>query len=113
MRSSEREDQCRGDRDGSGGGAPGLCSPAKRGSGMVFAGINYWAVLVAAAAGFALGGVWYRGLAKPWMAAHGFTSEQIRAHHGKGTSPLPLVIAVIADVAMAWVLAGLIGHIGA
>jgi len=80
---------------------------------MVFAGLNIWAILVAAAVGFAFGGVWYRLLAQPWMAAHGFTSEQIRAHHGKGASPLPFVIAIAADLLMAWVLAGLIGHMGA
>src|SRR5674476_745221 len=49
---------------------------------MTFAGINYWAVLVAGAIGFAFGGVWYRLLAQPWKAAHGFSTEQIRAHHG-------------------------------
>ena len=47
---------------------------------MTFAGINYWAVLVAGAIGFAFGGVWYRLLAEPWKAAHGFSTEQIRAH---------------------------------
>jgi hypothetical protein len=79
---------------------------------MTFAGINYLAVLVAAAVGFGLGGVWYRALAKPWMAAHGFTSEMIRAHHGKGARPLPFIIAILADLIMAWMLAGLIGHMG-
>ena len=32
---------------------------------MTFAGINYWAVLVAGAIGFAFGGIWYRLLAQP------------------------------------------------
>jgi hypothetical protein len=50
--------------------------------------------------------------AAPWKAAHGFTSEQIRAHHGKGVAPWPLIVALLADLAMAWVLAGVIGHIG-
>jgi Protein of unknown function (DUF1761) len=80
---------------------------------MTFAGINYLAVLVAGALGFGLGGVWYRLLAEPWKAAHGFTTEQIRAHHGKGAGPWPLVIAFIADLVMAWMLAGVIGHLGA
>jgi hypothetical protein len=79
---------------------------------MTFAGINYLAVLVAAAAGFVLGGVWYRLLAKPWMAAHGFTSKKIRVHHGKGAAPWPLIIAAVADLVMAWMLAGVIGHLG-
>ena len=65
---------------------------------MTFAGINYWAVLVAGAIGFAFGGVWYRLLAEPWKAAHGFSTEQIRAHHGKGAAPWPLIIALAADL---------------
>jgi uncharacterized protein DUF1761 len=70
-------------------------------------------VLVAGAVGFAFGGVWYRLLAEPWKAAHGFTKEQIRAHHGSAAAPLPLVIALAADLIMAWMLAGLMGHLGA
>jgi hypothetical protein len=72
--------------------------------------VNLWAVLVSAAAGFALGGVYYRALAKPWMAAHGFTPEMVRAHHGKGAGPWPLVILFAAELAMAFVLAGAIWH---
>jgi Protein of unknown function (DUF1761) len=79
---------------------------------MTFAGINYWAVLVAGAIGFGLGGVWYRLLAAPWKAAHGFSAEQIRAHHGKGAPPWPLIIALAADLIMAWMLAGVMGHLG-
>ncbi|MBI2714195.1 MAG: DUF1761 domain-containing protein [Rhizobiales bacterium] len=80
---------------------------------MTFAGINYIAVLVAGALGFGLGGVWYRLLANPWKAAHGFTTEQIRAHHGSGAAPWPLIVALVADLVMAWILAGVIGHLGA
>src|SRR5262249_4749614 len=80
---------------------------------MTFAGINYWAVLVAGVLGFGLGGVWYRLLAEPWKAAHNFTTEQIRAHHGKRASPMPLIIALVADLVIAWMLAGLMGHLGA
>ncbi|MBI3702911.1 MAG: DUF1761 domain-containing protein [Rhizobiales bacterium] len=80
---------------------------------MAFSGINYWAVLVAGLLGFGLGGVWYRLLANPWKTAHGFTTEQIRAHHGKGAAPWPLIVALAADLLMAWMLAGVIGHLGA
>jgi hypothetical protein len=79
---------------------------------MTFAGINYFAVLVAAAVGFAFGGVWYRLLAGSWKAAHGFTTEQIRAHHGKGAPPWPLIVSFAADLIMAWMLAGVVGHLG-
>lgn len=80
---------------------------------MTFAGINYLAVLVAGAIGFGFGGVWYRLLANPWKAAHGFTTEQIRAHHGKGAPLWPLVTALVADLVIAWMLAGVMGHLGA
>jgi Protein of unknown function (DUF1761) len=79
---------------------------------MTLAGINYWAVLVAAVIGFGFGGVWYRLLAAPWKAAHGFSTEQIRAHHGKGAAPWPLIVAFFADLIMAWMLAGVLGHLG-
>jgi hypothetical protein len=79
---------------------------------MTFAGINYVAVVVAAAAAFGFGGLWYRLLAAPWKAAHGFTTEQIRAHHGRGAPPWPLVASFVADLVMAWMLAGVLGHLG-
>jgi hypothetical protein len=80
---------------------------------MAFAGINYIAVLVAGSAAWVFGGIWYRLLAKLWMDAHGFTSEQVRAHHGNGTAMWPLIVSFTADLIMAWTLAGLLGHFGA
>jgi hypothetical protein len=43
--------------------------------------INYLAVVVAAVAAFALGGVWYSPLlfAKLWVNAHGYSEEQVKA----------------------------------
>src|SRR5215472_8477814 len=75
---------------------------------MRFAGIDYWAVLIAAIAGYIVGAVWYWGLGKPWMAALGLTEAMIRGKDKK-PSPLPFVLAFVADVVMAWVLAGLVG----
>ena len=72
---------------------------------MAFAGISYLAVLVAAVAGFAFGALWYGLLSKPWMAALGMTGRP-------KPSPLPFITAFIAQLAMAWILAGLIGHLG-
>jgi hypothetical protein len=40
---------------------------------MTFAGINYLAVLIAAAVGWSVGMPWYHGFAKAWMAANGLT----------------------------------------
>lgn len=41
--------------------------------------INYFAVIVAAAAAFAMGGVWYSPLlfAKQWVKAHGFSEQRV------------------------------------
>lgn len=78
---------------------------------MAFAGIDYVAVLVAAVASYAFGSIWYMALAKPWMASLGKTEADLKGPGGK-TSPLPFVIAFVAQVVMAYVLAGLIGHLG-
>jgi dipeptide/tripeptide permease len=75
-----------------------------------FAGIDYWAVFLAATAGSLVGALWYWVLGKPWMAALGPT-KSIKSKDQK-PSPLPYVLAFIAKLVMAWVLAGLIGHLG-
>ena len=72
---------------------------------MHFAGLNYLAVLVAAIAGFGFGAAWYTLLGKSWMAAVGLR-EQPRPSAG------PFVTAFICQLVMAWVLAGIIGHLG-
>jgi hypothetical protein len=74
---------------------------------MTFAGINYLAVAVAAVVGYAAGALWYWALGKPWQAAHGFTPQSM-----KEQSAAPFVIGFIADVAMSWMLAGVLGHLG-
>ncbi len=72
---------------------------------MTFAGINYLAVAIAAGAGFLFGALWYGLLGKQWMAALGL-SEQPKP------TPGPFVIAFVAQLVMAWVLAGVVGHFG-
>jgi hypothetical protein len=79
---------------------------------MAFAGINYIAVFVAAAAGWIAGAVWYMALAQPWMAAVGLSKEMIEASRQQPGAWLPFVLAFAACVVMAWILAGLIGHLG-
>lgn len=78
---------------------------------MVFAGINYLAVIVAAVASFAFGSVYYMTLGKAWMAALGKTESEIKGD-GK-MSPLPFIIAALAQLIMAYFLAGVMGHLGA
>jgi hypothetical protein len=79
---------------------------------MAFAGINHIAIFVAAAAGWIAGAIWYMALAKPWMAAVGLSKERIEASRQQPGAWLPFVLAFVACVVMAWILAGLIGHLG-
>ncbi len=74
---------------------------------MIFAGINYLAVAVAAVVGFAVGMIWYRIFAPQWMAALGKTRAELAPR------PRPFVIAIVAQLLMAYILAGAIGHMGA
>ena len=80
----------------------------------MFAGINWFAVLAAAIAGFALGAVWYSVLAKPWMAATGVKLSDIQDENGKMKGgPTPFIIAAVCQLLLASILAGTIGHMGA
>ncbi len=74
---------------------------------MVFAGINYLGVIAAAVAGFVFGAAWYGVLCKAWMAAQGKSPPQTK------TMPLgPMITTFVALLVMAWMLAGLMGHLG-
>lgn len=73
-----------------------------------FAGLNVWALPLAAVLSFAFGGVWYGALSKQWMEAAGLSEEQIKGNGGP--SPVPFVITFVAQLVMAWMLAGLILH---
>jgi hypothetical protein len=73
---------------------------------MTFSGINYLAVVIAALAGFGFGAVYYMSLAQPWLNATGLTQSEL------SRSKTPFLIAIAANLIMAWVLAGLIAHMG-
>ncbi|HEY7669052.1 MAG TPA: DUF1761 domain-containing protein [Hyphomicrobium sp.] len=78
---------------------------------MQFAGLNHFAIVLAAVASFMFGWLWYGVLLpRQWVDAVGKTEEEIKG--AGGPSPLPFVIAFIAQLIMAWVLAGVIGHLG-
>jgi hypothetical protein len=83
---------------------------------MTFAGINHLAIVIAAIAGWLTGAVWYMALGKQWVAAQDSTMEAFKARQAalKGTSGarLPYALAFLANLAMAWVLAGMVGHLG-
>lgn len=72
---------------------------------MPFAGISYLAVIVAAVVAYVFGAVWYMVLAQHWIKAADFTEPPKPA-------PGPFVIAFVAQLVIAYFLAGLVGHLG-
>ena len=79
---------------------------------MSFSGVNYIAIIIAALAGFGLGAVWYTVLAKPWMHAVGLTEAECKARNQGAGRIVPFVISLVALFVMAWMLAGIMGHLG-
>jgi len=75
---------------------------------MNFGGVDTWAIVLAAGAGYIVGAAWYMALSKPWMAAHGFTHETLKADK----SPLPFILAFVGNLVIATALAGVVGHLG-
>ena len=72
-----------------------------------FVGINWWAVLVATVAAFALGGLWYGPIfGKAWMDAIGKTEEDIEP------SPAPFIISAITALLTCIVVAALMQMTG-
>ena len=73
---------------------------------MDFSGINYLAIGLAVVASMITGAVWYGVFSKPWMRAAGLTASDIEQ------KPSLYIIAVICQIVIAYLLAGLIGHLG-
>lgn len=67
--------------------------------------MQYIAVLVAAAAAYGFGAIWYMTNAKPWMEATGITEEQIEG--GASKSPMPYIISAISMI----LVAGMMRHV--
>lgn len=76
---------------------------------MAFAGLNWTAILLAAAAGFIFGGVWYGLLGRPWMMAAGLSERDVKGD-GSLYSKLPYLYAIIANLVIAFTMAGLMAH---
>jgi hypothetical protein len=73
---------------------------------MSFAGVNYYAIVVAAIVAWLFGGAYYTALGKPWMKAARLDPETVVMKAG------PFVVSFVAELIMAWMLAGLLGHLG-
>ena len=66
--------------------------------------LNYLAIVAAVAVNMIAGALWYSPLlfARPWMAANGFTEEQIKA---QGSATRGYVVSVIASIVIAFAIA--------
>jgi hypothetical protein len=72
-----------------------------------FAGLNWWAIIVATVSGFMLGGIWYGPLfGKAWLRAIGKTEEEL------DSSPRPFIISFFTALITAIVLSALIHNLG-
>jgi uncharacterized protein DUF1761 len=70
--------------------------------------LNYLPIFAAAVASFVFGGIWYSAFSKPWMDAVGMSPERAQTHR----SSLGLyVLAFVAQLVMAWMLAGILVHL--
>lgn len=80
---------------------------------MTYLGVNYLAVAIAAFAGYLFGAAWYMMLARPWLAASEFSPDQrARIEGGASRSPAPFLVALAAQILMAYMFAALLGHLG-
>ncbi len=83
---------------------------------MTLTGANFLAIVVAAIAAWIFGAAYYGPLGKTWLAAQGRTMEATKAAEaGKSgfEKAFPFVLCFIAELIMAWMMAGLMGHLGA
>ena len=75
---------------------------------MDFAAINYIAVVVATVASFIFGSIYYMAAAKPWRDAIGKTEAEVK----ENMKPMPFVVAVVAQLVMAYMLAAVMFSLG-
>lgn len=79
---------------------------------MTFAGINFVAIAIAAVVAWLASAAWYMSLSKVYIAALGKTPEQAEADRKKPGAFLPFIYALLANVIIAWTIAGVLGHLG-
>lgn len=77
---------------------------------MSFAGVNYLSIVLAAIGSFLFGGVWYGVLSKAWLGAIDKTEDDIK--RAGRSMPFLFALTIVAQLVMAWALAGILGHLG-
>jgi Protein of unknown function (DUF1761) len=70
--------------------------------------LNYGMILAAAIASYAFGAAWYMGLSKQWMEAQETTKAALDKRHT--VAWLPFAVSFVAQLLMAYLLAGVIVH---
>jgi hypothetical protein len=86
---------------------------AKQGRNAVaFAGINYLAVIIAAVVAWLVSAGWYMTLGRVYQAELGRTPEQAKEAMKRPSAFLPFIYALLANIIIAWMLAGMLGHLG-
>jgi hypothetical protein len=80
---------------------------------MSFTGVNYVAIVVAAVAAFVFGAIYYGVLSKPWMKAARITPKSGGGGGMAMPPPALLINSIVCELIMAWVLAAVLGAIGA
>jgi hypothetical protein len=83
------------------------------GAAVTFAGVNYLAVVIAAFAAFAASAVWYTSLSGLYTAALGKTVQQMAQERKRPGAFVPYIYALVGNLIIGWMLAGLLGHLGA
>jgi CBS domain containing-hemolysin-like protein len=84
---------------------------------MVSTGVNYWAILVAGAAYFILGALWYSPVifGKAWTQAVGKSKEELQKGSSalqKGSSALKMIWAFVGSLVIAYGLARILSWTG-
>ena len=77
----------------------------------MFENLNWIAIGISTLVSMGIGAAWYSSLAKPWIAANGFTDAQVKSIEANDT-PLIYVIAAICHLVMAVILSGVVFHAG-
>jgi hypothetical protein len=79
---------------------------------VTFAGINYLAIVIAAVVAWLASAGWYTSFSRVYPAALGKTEEQCKLDREKPGAFLPFIYAFLANIIIAWMLAGVLGHLG-
>jgi len=74
--------------------------------------MNYLAIVIAAVAAWLASAVWYTSLGRIYVAALGKTVEQAHVDRKKPGAFLPFIYAFVGNLIIAWMLAGVLGHLG-